>query len=89
VEDEGTEWDSDDFATFDGPARAVRCAMAAVDAMEPLGIEIRAGVHAGEFELADKEVGQTRRSAHSTTARSGTGAMRGPLSQGRALEKAM
>ncbi len=44
------------FATFDGPARAVRCALAAVDEMEPLGIEIRAGVHAGEVELADDNV---------------------------------
>ncbi|MFN2521406.1 MAG: adenylate/guanylate cyclase domain-containing protein, partial [Candidatus Limnocylindria bacterium] len=36
------------FATFDGPARAVRCALAVRDAVQTLGIEIRAGVHTGE-----------------------------------------
>jgi class 3 adenylate cyclase len=38
-------------ATFDGPARAVRCARAIVDAVKPLGIEIRTGCHTGEIEL--------------------------------------
>jgi class 3 adenylate cyclase len=38
------------FASFDGPARAIRCATAAVEAVRPLGIEIRAGVHTGECE---------------------------------------
>ena len=38
------------FATFDGPARAVRCASAIVDAVRALGLEIRAGVHTGEIE---------------------------------------
>jgi class 3 adenylate cyclase len=37
--------------TFDGPARAVRCATAIRDAVRDLGIEIRAGIHAGEVEL--------------------------------------
>ena len=45
------------FATFDGPARAVRCAQAIVDAVRPLGIEIRAGVHTGEVEAIDGKVG--------------------------------
>jgi class 3 adenylate cyclase len=45
------------FATFDGPARAVRCALAAVEAVRPLGIEIRAGVHTGEVETIDTKVG--------------------------------
>ena len=36
------------FATFDGPARAVRCAEAIIEAVRPLGIEVRAGVHTGE-----------------------------------------
>ena len=36
------------FAAFDGPARAVRCALAIVDALRPLELEIRAGVHTGE-----------------------------------------
>ena len=38
------------FATFDGPARAVRCAKAITEAVRPLGIEVRAGVHTGEVE---------------------------------------
>ena len=45
------------FATFDGPARAVRCALAAVEAVRPLGIEIRTGVHTGEVEMIDAKVG--------------------------------
>ena len=46
------------FATFDGPARAVRCAMEIRDAVRGLGIEIRAGVHTGECEvIADKTGG--------------------------------
>ena len=39
------------FATFDGPARAVRCALAIMRSVEDLGIQIRAGVHTGEVEL--------------------------------------
>ena len=39
------------FATFDGPARAIRCARAIVEAVEPLGLAVRAGVHTGEVEL--------------------------------------
>ncbi len=38
------------LATFDGPARAVRCAGAIVEAVGPLGLEIRAGCHTGEVE---------------------------------------
>ncbi len=45
------------FASFDGPARAVRCAEAAVEAVRPLGIEIRAGVHTGEVETIAGKVG--------------------------------
>lgn len=45
------------LATFDGPARAIRCALAASDAVRPLGIEIRAGLHTGEVELIDNKVG--------------------------------
>jgi class 3 adenylate cyclase len=44
------------FATFDGPARGVRCAQAIVKAMQPLGIEIRAGLHTGEIALDGDEV---------------------------------
>jgi class 3 adenylate cyclase len=39
------------FATFDGPARAVRCALAIMRSVQDLGIQIRAGVHTGEVEL--------------------------------------
>jgi class 3 adenylate cyclase/alpha-beta hydrolase superfamily lysophospholipase len=38
------------FAVFDGPGRAVRCALAAIDAARSIGLAIRAGVHAGECE---------------------------------------
>ena len=41
------------FATFDGPARAIRCAGAVVEAVRPLGLEVRAGLHTGEVELLD------------------------------------
>jgi pimeloyl-ACP methyl ester carboxylesterase len=44
------------FATFDGPARAVRCATSIRDAVRPLGLEIRAGLHTGECELAGENV---------------------------------
>lgn len=39
------------LAAFDGPARAIRCAQTIIDATGELGIEIRAGVHAGECEV--------------------------------------
>lgn len=45
------------FAAFDGPARAVRCAMSIVEAVRPLGIEVRAGVHTGEVETIDGKIG--------------------------------
>jgi class 3 adenylate cyclase len=38
------------FASFSGPARAIRCALATVDAVRELGVQIRAGVHTGEVE---------------------------------------
>ncbi len=44
------------LATFDGPARGVRCAQAIVEAMQPLEIEIRAGLHTGEIVLDGDEV---------------------------------
>jgi class 3 adenylate cyclase len=45
------------LATFDGPARAIRCALTVRDAVRQLGIEIRAGLHTGEVELMDDKVG--------------------------------
>jgi class 3 adenylate cyclase len=44
------------LATFDGPARAIACAMAIRDAVRPLGVEVRAGLHAGEIELRGDDV---------------------------------
>jgi class 3 adenylate cyclase len=44
------------FATFDGPARAVRCAIAIRDGVSELGLEIRAGLHTGEIELQGDDV---------------------------------
>jgi class 3 adenylate cyclase/pimeloyl-ACP methyl ester carboxylesterase len=44
------------FATFDGPARAIRCAQAVAEGMSALGLEVRAGVHTGECELHDGKV---------------------------------
>jgi class 3 adenylate cyclase len=41
------------FATFDGPARAVRCACAIRDGVKAAGVEIRAGLHTGEVEVFD------------------------------------
>ncbi len=45
------------FATFDGPARGVRCALAIRDAVRALGIDVRAGLHTGECELVGPKVG--------------------------------
>ncbi|HEY7477684.1 MAG TPA: adenylate/guanylate cyclase domain-containing protein [Actinomycetota bacterium] len=45
------------FATFDGPARGVRCALAIRDAVPDLGIQVRAGVHTGEVELIAGKAG--------------------------------
>ena len=45
------------FATFDGPARAVRCAQQIVGSMGSLGIEVRAGVHTGECQIIDRKIG--------------------------------
>ena len=45
------------LATFDGPARAIRCANALRSSVGRLGIEIRAGLHAGEVELRGEDVG--------------------------------
>jgi class 3 adenylate cyclase len=44
------------FATFDGPARAIRCARAIVAGVAHLGLQIRAGVHTGECELHEGKV---------------------------------
>ena len=41
------------YATFDGPARAIRCALDVVSRMHDIDLEIRAGVHTGECEIVD------------------------------------
>lgn len=45
------------FASFDGPARAVRCAIAILEGVRSLGFEVRAGVHTGECEVMGKDLG--------------------------------
>ena len=45
------------LATFDGPARAIRCAVGVTQTVRPLGLEVRAGVHTGEIELTGDKVG--------------------------------
>jgi class 3 adenylate cyclase len=44
------------LATFDGPARAVRCACAIAEAVGPLHIQVRSGLHTGEIEQVDNDV---------------------------------
>jgi len=56
----GTELDTAGdgfFASFDGPARAIRCACAVTEAVKEVGLEVRAGLHTGECELLDNKVG--------------------------------
>jgi pimeloyl-ACP methyl ester carboxylesterase len=45
------------LATFDGPARAIRCAQSILDSSEQLGIHVRAGVHTGECEVMGEDIG--------------------------------
>ncbi len=45
------------LATFDGPARAIRCGAAIAEAARPLGLEVRTGLHTGEVELIGDDVG--------------------------------
>jgi class 3 adenylate cyclase len=45
------------FATFDGPARAIRCAQAIVDAAQTVGLDVRAGIHTGECEVRGGDLG--------------------------------
>jgi class 3 adenylate cyclase/pimeloyl-ACP methyl ester carboxylesterase len=44
------------FATFDGPARAIRCGQAIVAGLEPLGLETRIGIHIGECEVHESKL---------------------------------
>jgi class 3 adenylate cyclase len=45
------------FAAFDGPGRAIECALAIREAVQALGLEIRAGLHTGECERVDGKLG--------------------------------
>jgi class 3 adenylate cyclase len=45
------------LATFDGPARAIRCACAIRERVKPLGLQVRTGLHSGECELIGDDVG--------------------------------
>jgi len=45
------------FASFDGPARAIRCACAISESVGELGVRVRAGLHTGECEVVDGKVG--------------------------------
>jgi class 3 adenylate cyclase len=45
------------LAMFDGPQRAIRCAMAIRDTVRSLGIEVRAGLHTGECEIRGNDIG--------------------------------
>ncbi len=44
------------LATFDGPARAIRCACAIAESLQPLGIAIRSGLHTGEIEISRDDI---------------------------------
>jgi pimeloyl-ACP methyl ester carboxylesterase len=45
------------LATFDGPARAIRCGLAIAETARSTGLEVRTGLHSGEVELMDDDVG--------------------------------
>jgi class 3 adenylate cyclase len=45
------------FRGRDGPRRPIRCAMAIRDAVQPLGIQVRAGLHTGECEVRGDDTG--------------------------------
>jgi class 3 adenylate cyclase len=45
------------LVSFDGPARAIRCACSIADEVRELGLEIRAGIHTGECELIGEDLG--------------------------------
>jgi class 3 adenylate cyclase len=56
----GTELDTAGdgfFASFDGPARAIRCACTIAEAVKELGLDVRAGLHTGECEVVEGKVG--------------------------------
>lgn len=44
------------WTTFDGPARAIRCACAIRERAQELGLDVRAGLHTGEVEVVDSDI---------------------------------
>ena len=56
---------------FDGPQRAIRCAMAIRDAVQALGIEVRAGLHTGECEVRGDDIGGIARAHRGARERTG------------------
>ena len=59
------------LAMFDGPQRAIRCAMAIRDAVQALGIEVRAGLHTGECEVRGEDIGGIARAHRCAGERAG------------------
>ena len=59
------------LAMFDGPQRAIRCAMAIRDAVQALGIEVRAGLHTGECEVRGDDIGGIARAHRRAGERTG------------------
>ena len=59
------------LAMFDGPQRAIRCAMAIRDAVQSLGIEVRAGLHTGECEVRGDDIGGIARAHRRARERTG------------------
>jgi class 3 adenylate cyclase len=45
------------LATFDGPARAIRCGGAIAETVRSIGLEVRIGLHSGEVEVMDEDIG--------------------------------
>jgi class 3 adenylate cyclase len=45
------------LATFDGPGKAIRCSLALRDALTPIGLQLRIGIHTGEIELRGDDIG--------------------------------
>jgi class 3 adenylate cyclase len=45
------------LATFDGPARAIRCGRAIAEAARSIGLEVRIGLHSGEVEVMEEDIG--------------------------------
>ena len=60
------------LATFDGPGRAIHCARAISSTLRQLGVPIRIGVHTGEVQMADDDVGGI--AVHIASRIAGTGA---------------